>query len=729
MSNHNLVQDFELFLKGPIVLFRWKNAPGWPVELATPNVQELFGYSVEDFTSETVLYGDLIHPEDYQQVKSEVQHVQDANLEFLTHKPYRVRRKDGAWIWLLDCTIRQKALNGETLGFVGYVMDITERVQTRIALQSNLDRLKQLNQLICDTNRAETLKTVYRKAVQGVMELLKAQRAAILIFGQDQKPHFVAWEGLSKDYRSKVDGHCPWNLFDIAASPIYIPNVALSELDTTLKETLKQEGIGALGFFPLVGPDKLLGKFMVYYDQPTNFSSEELHFAQILAEGLAAIFQRMVALERARENQGNLETKNLDLIKTLQELKETQETLVQRERLAAIGQLATGVAHDFNNLLSGVLGYSELILASSSLNEENQTNLHKIIKASKRGASLVQQLLDYSRKTAPKTQVLDLGPFLKNHLEFLRPLLPDSLLVQLHLPPNGGTPLRVSADPHQLQQLLTNLVLNAKDAMPMGGNLDVHLLQTREKGDHACVLCDQIIQGDFAMIRVQDSGRGIPPKLMDRIFEPFMTTKEAGMGSGLGLSQVAGILAQNQGHLTVDSVPSQGTNFQIFLPCVHKPSTSTVINRQDQSSGKGERILLVEDNEEVRAVTKKMLESLGYFVLATKDGKEALEQISLKTKENGQKLSLVLSDMAMPKMDGRSFFQEFHSRHPNTPFLIMSGYPPGGEDSDFLQEGIAGWLQKPISLRTLSHEIRKHIGQPEGFKDALKKRAHTANPQ
>ncbi len=704
----NLIHDFELFLKGPVALFRWKNTRGWPVDMATPNVQEIFGYSAEDFTSGAVSYAELIHPEDLDRVGNEVQRFQESGRGYLTHKPYRVRRRDGGWIWLLDCTIAEIDSQGQTQTFVGYVLDITERVQSQEALQSNLDRLKLLSKMISEANRAETLDEVYQCAVSGVLSLLNAQRTAILVFGEDQRPHFVAWEGLSKDYRTQVDGHSPWNPFEISAQPIYIPEVSASDLEPELRQTILDEGIGALGFFPLAGPDRLLGKFMVYYDQPHVLSSEDLHFAQILAEELAAIIQRMVALETARNVQKDLKTKNEYLTRTLQELQDTQETMVRRERLAAIGQLVTGVAHDFNNLLSGILGYSELILASPTLEEENQRDLLKVVKASKRGAALVKQLLDYSRKTTPKTQVLDLGPFLKYHMEFLRPLLPESLLVRVHLPLRNTTPISVSADPNQLQQLLTNLVLNAKDAMPLGGDLELSLERVQEEGNRLCATCTESIRGDYAKIRVRDSGRGIPLENLDRIFEPFMTTKPVGMGSGLGLSQVAGIVAQHQGHLVVESNLSQGTTFQIFLPIVQGQDPSTLSEPRTKNSKKGETILLVEDNQEVRAVTQKMLESLGYAVLATESGQQALHQLS---KENAPQISLVLSDMAMPKMDGETFFHLFRTKAPNTPFLILSGYPQGEENHCLQEKGIAGWLQKPISLKTLAHEIGKHLGE------------------
>ncbi len=682
--------------------------------MVTPNVQEVLGYPAEDFTSGKISYAELIHPEDLDRVGDEVQGFQVEGMRHLTHKPYRVRRRDGTWIWLLDCTIAEPNAQGETQSFVGYVLDITERVQSQDALQFNLDRLNQLSKMISEANRAETLDEVYRCAVKGVLNLLNAQRAAILIFGEDQRPHFVAWEGLSKTYRNKVDGHCPWNPFEISAQPLYISNVLTSDLQSELKQTVLDEGIGALGFFPLVGPEKLLGKFMVYYDHPQALSHEELHFAQIFAEELAAIFQRMAALETARGAQKDLKSQNDHLTHTLLELQDTQETLVRRERLAAIGQLVTGVAHDFNNLLSGILGYSELILDSPTLDERNHRDLLKVVKATKRGAALVKQLLDYGRKTTPKTQVLDLGPFLQYHMEFLKPLLPESLLVRVHLPKQDATAITVNADPNQLQQLLTNLVLNAKDAMPLGGELEVALERISEKGEDLCATCTEPIQGDFAKISVQDSGRGIPPEHLDRIFEPFMTTKAVGLGSGLGLSQVAGIVAQHKGHLLVESSPSRGACFQVFLPLIQGKHSSSFAEPRGQNPNKGGTILLVEDNDEVRAVTQKMLESLGFSVLSAESGQQALQQLTQEGKGKPPKISLVLSDQAMPKMDGKTFFHHFRAMAPGTPFLMMSGYPQGDEHLDLLDEGIAGWLQKPISLKTLASEIGKHLGDTQG---------------
>jgi PAS domain S-box-containing protein len=258
-----------------------------------------------------------------------------------------------------------------------------------------------------------------------------------------------------------------------------------------------------------------------------------------------------------------LRESNHHLEAALAELKETQARMVQQERLAAVGQLAAGIAHDFNNILTSILGYAELLHMSPDTPEAMHADLTKIIVPGQQAAHLVRQILDFSRKSIRQPKQLDLVPFIKELIKFLERTIPETIRFSLEIEPGEYL---TEADPAQMRQMLTNLVLNAGDAMPAGGELRVTLSQVKTRGQISCAGCNQAINGEWLSIAVADTGSGIPPEVAPHIFEPFFTTKDVGQGSGLGLSQVLGIIQQHGGHIGVNSQVGQGTTFTCYLP-------------------------------------------------------------------------------------------------------------------------------------------------------------------
>ena len=424
--------------------------------------------------------------------------------------------------------------------------------------------------------------------------------------------------------------------------------------------------------------------------QSFNHMGRQLN--QTLESLTSEISERRQAEEALRESNHRLEG-------ALAELKEAQDKMVQQERLAAVGQLAAGIAHDFNNILTSILGYAELLQVVPHTPEAMQANLARIATSGQRAAHLVRQILDFSRKSIRQSQQLDLVSYLREVFKFLECTIPESIHLSMEV---GDGHYLIQADPTQMHQMITNLAVNARDAMPNGGNLRIVLSRENVSDKELCTGCNQRIRGEWVHLRVSDTGTGIFPEVLPHIFEPFFTTKAVGEGTGLGLSQVYGIIKQHAGHIVVDSRPGHGTTFDIYLP----PLTSAQNRIESEEMipvfrGQGEILLLVEDDEIALEVSKSMLECLGYRVLNAANGKEALSLY----REHRDEIALVLSDMVMPDMEGMALYSILKVQNPEVKVIMMSGYPLDEKGAKLLEQGIVNWFQKPISFQTLSRLI------------------------
>jgi PAS domain S-box-containing protein len=383
----------------------------------------------------------------------------------------------------------------------------------------------------------------------------------------------------------------------------------------------------------------------------------------------------------------------------ISEHKILEEQLVRQERLAAVGQLAAGIAHDFNNILAGILGYAELLAMTPDTPAKMRPGLQRIITSVQRAATLVRQILDFSGKTIRHPQQVDLSAFIADTVAFINTTLPETIKIELQVSADDFT---TEADPTQLQQLLTNLAINARDAMPNGGVLQITLKQVDLSIPVSCSICREPVVGRWFQLEIIDTGGGIPAELLSRIFEPFFTTKEVGNNSGLGLSQVAGIVVQHHGHIIVTSRVGIGTTFTIYLPVttsaapVAPPSASII-------PGQHETILLVEDEPAVLEAITNMLHYLGYQTLTAASGLEAITLFEAHKLE----IALVLSDMMMPDMDGEMLFHSLKANTPDLKMIIMSGYPLDKKGTNLLAQGMVAWHQKPISIAELSQVIRR----------------------
>ena len=439
---------------------------------------------------------------------------------------------------------------------------------------------------------------------------------------------------------------------------------------------------------------------------------DAIHTTRLITyEGEPAILGIVTDITERKQAEEALRESNRRLEDTLANLLETQVQMVQQERLAAVGQLAAGIAHDFNNVLTSILGFAELLQMLPEMPESARSDLGRIAAQSQRAAHLVRQILDFSRKTIRRPQQLDLVLFFKETIRFLERTIPTN--IHIHLEMEAGEYL-VNADSTQLQQMVTNLAVNARDAMPEGGALRLRLSSFTLKPDEPPP-GPEVPPGEWVIFAVSDTGTGIPAEALSHIFEPFFTTKEVGQGTGLGLAQVYGIVRQHEGYIDVASQPGQGTTFTIYFPAlvVEEKSAAakaaTIIPR-----GRGETVLLVEDDPTVLASGQGMLKYLGYQVLTAANGQEALTVYA----DHKDEISLVLADMMMPKMDGATLFRALQAQDPDIKVVIMTGYPLGEEAPKVLAQGIVDWLQKPLPMaqlaNTVSRVLQNGVGKNNG---------------
>ena len=396
---------------------------------------------------------------------------------------------------------------------------------------------------------------------------------------------------------------------------------------------------------------------------------------------------------------------------TQEALRKSEEQLRQWQRVEAIGRLAGGVAHDFNNLLMTIKGCSELLLNAFDRRDPRREEVEEILKAGERATSLTRQLLAFGRRQVLQPQVLDLNSLVINMDKMLRRLIGEDIQLVTVLDQELWS---VKVDPGMIEQVIMNLAVNSRDAMPNGGKLTIETANIIHDENYASRHIS-MKPGYYVMVAVSDNGCGMDKETQSHLFEPFFTTKEKGKGSGLGLSTVYGIIKQSGGNIWVYSEPDQGTTFKIYLTRVektakvYKPKT-----RPSMAPGGTETILLVEDEEAVRTMVSKILRNKGYMVLEAAHSKEAFE---ISERHEGP-IHLMVTDVIMPQMSGRELAERLAPSLPEMKVLYMSGYP----DNTIVQHGVlepgTAFLQKPFTLNALELKVREVLdGTPPGSRE------------
>jgi PAS domain S-box-containing protein len=521
--------------------------------------------------------------------------------------------------------------------------------------------------------RAEDLRFVrFNRAGENLLGLRRAEllgRNDYDFFPEQQADFFVA-----KDRQVLAQGHVE----DIPAEPIQTPRG--TRWLHTRKIPVVEDGV----------PRYLLG---------VSIDITEVRRAEEALRTSHAELERRVA-----ERTADLEREVEERRRTEDALRRVQEQLLHAQKMEAIGRLAGGVAHDFNNLLTVVLSYTSLLLPSFGPHDRRREFVDEMRRAGERGAALTQQLLAFSRQQVIQPTVLDLAQIVGDMNAMIRRLVGEDVIVEAAIAPDLGC---IKADAGSIEQVILNLVINARDAMPGGGTLTLEARNVDVDEAHGREHLGGL-SGAHVRLAVRDTGVGMDPATQQRIFEPFFTTKPKGKGTGLGLATVFGIVTQAGGHIQVHSEPGEGTTFEVYLPRadeVEAHETPGSAAAAASSLEGTETILVAEDEEQLRNVVRRALEQQGFSVLVAGSGDEALERFG----GHAGKIDLLVTDMVMPGLSGRELAQRLAPLRPSMKILYISGYTEDAIASPAAGEARMTLLPKPFTPETLLRKVRETL--------------------
>ena len=581
------------------------------------------------------------------------------------------------WLELYSYPMKDPA-SGEVAGVVEFVRDITERVNAEEELKIR-NRISEIFLTVSDND-------MYAEILQFALELTKSRTG---LFGYiDEEGNWVC-PSMIREIRD-------WR--QVPGKPITFPRKtwagiwgrAMIEGKALYANTPFNVPEGHLPVnnaldVPIIFRGESIGNLLVA-NKEAGYDEKDKAMLEKIAKRLAPILHARLQTEREREKTRRME-----------------EQLWHASKMEAIGTLAAGVAHDFNNLLTVILGNAELVLLKETKKDDpHAKNLQEIKKACKRGANLVRQLLAFSRQEIRSPKVLDLNEVLQGMEKMLRRLIREDIDLKIIANPDLQP---VYIDPQQINQVIINLITNARDAMADGGTITIETANVEL--DRAYFIQHGIDNepGTYVMLTVTDTGIGMDEAVQQKIFDPFFTTKERGVGTGLGLATVYGIVKQNKGFVFAYSEPGQGTTMKVYLPVAGER-----IKAADQKESGAERdeltgaetLLVVEDDEEVRTIATRFLGKYGYRILEAANAKEAIE-ICGKFKGT---IHLLVTDVIMPGMNGKELFERLRSQRPDMKVLFMSGYT----DNIIMQKGILpttiNFIQKPFSSQELARKVR-----------------------
>jgi PAS domain S-box-containing protein len=643
-----------------------------------PAAEKTFGYTQEEAMGKEMAV--LIIPKRFRE-----RHRQGLTRYLTTGKPHLIgqrlelsaERSDGTE-FPIELTITRIESKGAPM-FTGYLRDITQRkkAENRLSAQYAVSRA------LAESN---TISEGASKILQAVCESLGWEYGSL--WTVDRRSNVLrcsqVWQALGAEAEefervSRESVFAPgiglpgtvWN----DSQSVWIPDVVE---DTNFPRSAAAASVGLHGAcaFPIRFRSEILG-IVEFLSRSIREPDPDL---LVMMVTVGSQIGQFIARKRAEEALG-----------------ESEEQLRQSQKLEAIGQLAGGVAHDFNNLLTVIGGYSSILLGKLPPESPHRSSIEEIKKAGDRAGTLTRQLLAFSRKQILQPKVLDLNTAVTDLEKMVRRLIGEDIDLLTVTAPLLG---KVKADPGQIEQVLLNLIVNARDAMPKGGKLTIETRNVVLSEDYAERHAAQ--PGSYVMLAVSDTGRGIDAATQPRIFEPFFTTKGPGQGTGLGLATVYGIVKQSGGNIWVYSEVGRGSTFKVYLPRVDEVREGEAVVSSSVPQGT-ELILLVEDEAQVRVILKEILEGQGYHVLTASNGEEALS-ISQDLESD---IKLMITDVVMPQMSGRELAERVLAVRPNLPVLFMSGYTDDAIVRHGLLDEKLHFIQKPFDSATIGRKVRE----------------------
>ena len=666
---------------------------------------------------------------------------------------YRLRRADGSYAWAIDAGQPRFSDSGDFLGYVGSVLDITERKHAEEALRGSerhfralIEKGADLIAVLGPDGKARYVSPSFERVLGHRPGELHGRETLRLLHPQDLPDALTALRRLMEAPGRTVSlemrvRHADASWRTLQANAVNrledpaVDGVVVNARDVTEQRRAEERLLRVTGTSPAVLYT------LVPAGTATRASWVSSNIAGIMGHSVEdaispgwwvenlhpddrdAALQAMEGLFRTgslsheyRFRHGNGEYRwirdQLRLIRGAEgnaveivgswmdatEHRALQDQVHEAQKMEAIGRLAGGIAHDFNNVLTAVAGFAQMILEDLDESDPHWRDAEEIVRSSERGAALVRQLLAFSRRQVVQPEVVDPNAVVEGMESMLRRLIGGTVTLVTELDPAVGA---VRADPGQLEQVLLNLVLNARDAMPESGCVTISTAP-RELGPDRGDEDPDLAPGPWVALSVSDTGQGMDEEIQRKIFEPFFTTKEKEQGTGLGLSIVYGIVRQGGGHVRVSSEPGRGSTFEVYLPRVDVEPAAPQAPRSAAAPASSETVLLVEDESSVRRFARRVLERRGYHVLEAADGDEALRVF--ESEEAG--IDVLVTDVTMPRMSGRVLAERLRERRPDLLVLFMSGYT----EDEVVHDGLLGagtlFLQKPFSPEDLVRKVR-----------------------
>ena len=560
-------------------------------------------------------------------------------------------------------------------------------------LSANEQQLRAANQELIDN--AEELKKLEAESRQYAAELEKSERAALNVME----------DALEKSNQLRKSEEFSRSIIESSLDCIKI-------LD--LEGNLKFISNGGQELLEIEDIESFLNKSWIdFWEGEDNQKARKA--VELAREGEFGFFEGFcptnkgtpkwwsVKVSPVRDPEGKV-LELLSVSRDITEQKELEERYVKSQKMEAVGRLAGGVAHDLNNTLSVVMGYSEMALERIAEGDPLRDDLLEVFNASRRSTSTIAQLLAFASRQTIAPEILDLNETIENMLRMLRSLIGED--IDLVWTPAKSL-WQVKMDPSQIDQILANMMVNSRDAISDVGRVVIST-ESVSLDEEFCREHPDLVPGDFALLSISDDGCGMGSDTLAQVFEPYFTTKAVGEGSGLGLATVFGIVKQNSGHIEACSEPGQGTTFRIYLP-KHEGEITESLDKSEREipKGRGESVLIVEDEEQILKLSQRILGNLGYKVLAASNPKEAVEL----ARNYGDKLDLLITDVVMPQMNGRELADQIMPDFPELRLLFMSGYTADViADRGVLGEGIR-FLQKPFTSRDLAIQVRAALDE------------------